>query len=266
MNIFCCRNIVLYICIKFVIITKDSLHIAILKRTFKVDQVISILNLRNFYKSFEPNITDTTLNWRIYTLIQLGILTRIGRGKYIIGRKNNFIPEISKKMKSIHKKLKPNFPFLDICLWNTSAFNEFMRHQPGRFYIMVEVDRDAMESVFFFLKDNKYHAFLAPDPEIIYHYFPDEKEVIIVKSLVTEAPTQVLSNITTITIEKMLVDLFCDPVNFNAQQDLEKDRIFKEAIEKYTVNENSMLRYADRRSKKKEFDEYLNKVSKFRQQ
>lgn len=199
-------------------------------------------------------------------LVQTGVLNRVGRGKYILGKRKVYIPEIPPKIKSLNKKLKTNFPFLDVCIWNTSVFNEFMRHQPGRFYLMVEVDKDAMESVFFFLKDNKYPVFLAPDPEIIYHYISDEKETIIVKSLVTESPTQKISGITTITIEKILVDLFCDPVNFNAQQDLERDRIFKEAFEKYTVNENTMLRYANRRGKKDEFDEYLNKVSKFRQQ
>ncbi len=196
----------------------------------------------------------------------MGVLNRVGRGKYVIGEKKTYTPEISKKIKTLNKKLKTHFPFLDICIWNTSVFNEFMRHQPGRFYLMVEVEKDAMESVFFFLKDNKYPVFLAPDPEIIYHYISDKKETLIVKSLVTESPTQEISGITTITIEKILVDLFCDPVNFNAQQDLERDRIFKEVIEKYTVNETTMLRYADRRRKKNELDEYLNKVSKFRQQ
>ena len=139
-----------------------------------------------------------------------------------------------------------------------------MLHQPGRFYILVEVDKEAMESVFFFLKDNKYSVFLEPDPEIIYHYIPDEKETLIVKSLITEAPTQEISKITTITIEKMLVDLFCDPVTFNAQQGSEKNRIFEEAFEKYTINENTMLRYANRRGKKKDLNEYLDTVSKFR--
>jgi hypothetical protein len=70
----------------------------------------------------------------------------------------------------------------------------------------------------------------------------------------------------TITIEKMLVDIFSDETTFAAQQGGEMQTIFKNAFEKYTINENKMLRYADRRGKKEAFNNYLNKVSKFRQQ
>lgn len=165
----------------------------------------------------------------------------------------------------VSNKLKRRFPFLDVCLWSTSVFNEFMIHQPGRFYLLVEVERDAMEAVFFFLKENKLSVFLDPTPQIIYRYVPDEKESWIVKPLVTEAPTQQIGGITTITIEKLLVDLFCDQVLFAAQQGAEQMTIFKEAFEKYTVNESKMLRYANRRRKRDELGVYLNIVSKFRQ-
>ena len=48
----------------------------------------------------------------------------------------------------------------------------------------------------------------------------------------------------------MLVDVFCDDVIFSAQQGSEMRTLFKEALSKYSVNENRMLRYADRRRKK----------------
>ena len=44
----------------------------------------------------------------------------------------------------------------------------------------------------------------------------------------------------TITIEKLLVDIFSDEVLFAAQQGGEMERIFREAFEKYTINENKM--------------------------
>ncbi len=196
----------------------------------------------------------------------MGIIDRIGRGKFILGKGNYYVPEIQKKIKTIYNKLKNKFPFLDICVWSTSVFNEFMLHQPGRFYIIIEVEKDATESIFYFMKENKYSVFLEPDSEILERYVPDEKETWIIKSLVSEAPKQIVSGILTTTIEKILVDLFCDTVILNAQQGAERGRIFSEAYEKYTINENKMLRYADRRRKKKEFDQYLNTVSKFRQQ
>lgn len=141
-----------------------------------------------------------------------------------------------------------------------------MLHQPGKFFLIVEVEKDATESVFYFMKENKYSVFLEPNKELLTRYIPDEKETWVVKSLVSEAPVQNISGIKSPTIEKLLVDLFCDTVVLDAQQGSEKDRIFTEVIEKYTVNENKMLRYANRRRKKNEFKEYLIKISKFRQQ
>jgi len=140
-----------------------------------------------------------------------------------------------------------------------------MLHQPGRYYQLIEVDKDAMESVFYYLKDRNYSVFMEPSEQLIRRYIIDEKEPCIVKSLVSEAPIQLVNGFPTVTIEKLLVDIFCDPVIFNAQQGSEMNQIFNEAFEKYSISESKMLRYASRRRKKKELDNYLNQTSKYRQ-
>lgn len=183
-----------------------------------------------------------------------------------MGEGKKYLPEISTKLKKIYSKLNREFPYLDICIWNTSSLNEFMIHQPGQFYILIEVEKDATQSVFFFLKEEKYPVFVEPTEEIIEKYLSAEKENLIIKSLVTEAPVQVISGLETVTIEKMLVDIFCDKTVFSAQQGSEMRTIFLEAMNKYSVSENKMLRYADRRRKKESFRNYLNSTSKLRQQ
>ena len=244
--------------IKNKIIATEKLNIEELKQVFKDIQSFNTKDLVDFYRSKEPELKTTTINWRIYSLVQKGVLTRIGRGKFSLGYNEIFIPEINSKLKTIHSKLKKEFPYLEICLWNTSSFNEFMVHQPGRFYILIEVEKDATQSVFFFLKEAKFSVFLDPTQDLIEKYLPDEKETLIVKSLVTEAPTQKIEGLITTTIEKMLVDVFCDDVILSAQQGSEMRTIFQEAMNKYTVNENRMIRYADRRRKKRTFMNYLS--------
>lgn len=192
----------------------------------------------------------------------MGILTRIGRGKFTVGSGKIFIPDFTNKLKTINSKLKREFPFLEICLWNTSVFNEFMIHQPGRFYILIEVEKDAVQSIFFSLKEAKYSVFIEPTKDVIEKYIPDEKDTLIVKPLVTEAPLQKNEGINTVTLEKMLVDIFCDDTIFSAQQGSEMRTIFTEAISKYAVNENRMLRYANRRRKKESFTKYWNSILK----
>lgn len=249
-----------------IFIATDKLNIDQLKDRFKDTESLTTIDIIQFYRIAEPKLKTTTINWRIYTLVQMGVLTRIGRGKFNLGTGKIFIPEISNKLKTINSKLKREFPFLEICLWNTSAFNEFMLHQPGRFYILVEVEKDAAQSVFFFLKESKYSVFIEPTKDLIDKYLPDEKETLIVKPLVTEAPLQKIERLNTVTIEKMLVDVFCDDVIFSAQQGSEMRTIFQEAMNKYIVNENRMLRYADRRRKKESFCNYLSSISNLRQQ
>jgi hypothetical protein len=213
----------------------------------------------------EPEVKTSTINWRIYDLVQSGVLTRIGRGKFSIGGNRIYMPEISSKIKSIYNKLKKEFPYLRMCIWNTSCLNEFMIHQPGRFYMLVEVDKDAAQSVFYYLKDIKFSVFIEPAKDLIEKYIQDEKEPLIVKSLVSEAPLQTINRINSPTIEKILVDIFCDDVIFAAQQGSEMRTIFQEALNKYAVNENRMFRYADRRRKKDSFREYLSTISNIRQ-
>lgn len=218
-----------------------------------------------FYRAHEPEVKKATVNWRIYNLVQEGVLNRVGRGRFSLGKGDTYIPALSSKLKSVNKKIKSDFPFLTVCLWSTSVLNEFMLHQPGRYYQLIEVDKDAMESIFYYLKDRNYSVYMEPSKELIRRYMIDEKEPWIVKSLVSEAPIQQVNGISTVTIEKLLVDIFCDPIVFSAQQGSELNQIYNEAFEKYAISESKMLRYASRRRKKKELDNYLNETSKYRQ-
>jgi len=264
----CCHFIDFFIIFVFKnkTIATDKLNIEGLKKEFKDVQSLKTNDIIKFYRINEPELKTTTINWRIYALVQMGVLTRIGRGKFSLGNSKIFIPEITSKLKTINSKLKKEFPFLDICLWNTSSFNEFMVHQPGRFYILIEVEKDATQSVFFFLKEAKHSVFINPTKDIIEKYLPDEKETLIVKPLITEAPIQKIEGLITTTLEKMLVDVFCDDVILSAQQGSEMRTIFQESMNKYTVNENRMIRYADRRRKKETILNYLGSISNLRQQ
>lgn len=243
---------------------KDKLHIHKLQSFFKGRSSFSNKDISAFYRKTEPQIKSTTVNWRIYSLVQSGILARVGRGKFTLGEGRNFIPSVTPSTKVLYNKLHQQFPYLQVCIWNTSILNEFMVHQLARFFTLVEVEKDAMESVFHFLKANNMNAFLNPDSDVLNNYVLGEKNAFIIKPLVSEAPVQNVNGVTTVTIEKLLVDIFSDDVVFGAMQGSEMENIFNEALEKYTVNENRMLRYADRKRKKDSLDTYLDKVSKFR--
>jgi hypothetical protein len=141
-----------------------------------------------------------------------------------------------------------------------------MQHQPNRFFLLVETDKEITNSAFYFLREIKKSVFIEPTNDILEKYIVNEKEVVIIKPLISEAPTQKINKVETATIEKILVDIFCDDVIFSAQQGAEKRTIFKEAFTKYTINQSKMLRYADRRRKKEELNQFVKSFSNLWQQ
>ena len=74
-----------------------------------------------------------------------------------------------------------------------------MIHQPGKFYLLIEAEKESMESVFYFLKENKYPVYFNPGSDIINGYLSSEKNTVIVKQLVSEAPLQDVKGLNTIT-------------------------------------------------------------------
>ena len=137
-----------------------------------------------------------------------------------------------------------------------------MLHLPGRFYTLLEVDKDAMESVFYELKDEGRDVFLNPSEEVLSKYVIGKKEPILITSLITEAPLQEIGGVKTATLEKVLVDICSNETLFSSQQGAELTRIFETAFEKYTVSETKLMRYARRRNKKEVVERLINKTKK----
>lgn len=245
-------------------IAKKTLHIKELRNAFVHNQCISVNDLILFFQRFEENVKRSTVDWRIYELAKLGVLYRVGRGSYSLSETYYFKPEVSRSLKLLFGVVKNQFPYLNICVWNTKLINEFMLHQPGRFHTILEVDKDATESVFYKLKDQGRDVFLNPSEEVFSKYVLGKKEPIVITSLITEAPLEKMNGVMSPSLEKILVDICSNVTLFSAQQGAELIRIYETAFEKYTISETKLLRYARRRNKKEVVERIINK-SKIRQ-
>jgi len=115
---------------------------------------------------------------------------------------------------------------------------------------MLEVDKDAMESIFYELKDQGRDVYLNPSEELVSKYLISKKDPVIISSLITEAPLEEVDGIMTTTLEKVLVDICSNETLFSAQQGAELTRIYENAFKKYTISVTRLLRYASRRNKK----------------
>ena len=193
-------------------------------------------------------------------MVEKGILERIGKGVFKIGKTWVFIPNMDNKTKTIFNKLQSEFPFSTLCVWNTSLLNEFSIHISNNHFTVVEVEKESIESVFLSLKEKHNAVFLNPNSNILEQYVFNANNPIIAKPLISEAPLQKIKKVNTPTIEKVLVDLFCDEDLFQFHQGKERNTIFKEAYTKYTINNTKLLRYASRRGKKEELEKYINQI------
>ena len=223
------------------------------KQYFENKEAITFQDIKNYYCTSDPEIPYTTINWRIYKLVQLGILQRIGKGLYQLGKTKSFVPPTNSKMKKIEAFLEKRFPFVQYCQWDLSRINSFAHHLINFNVSFVDVEKDAVDSA--------YHALKEQFPKVmavqnLYDGLSEFNNYIIVRSLITEAPIQKTGQIHTATIEKMLVDLAVDK-EFMSFQGSEIYTIFESAMEQYTINQNALLRYATRKNKKEEVEKII---------
>lgn len=230
-----------------------------LKQTFKGRKSLSRNELFDFFRQFEPNLKENTFRWRIYNLKNKNIISPLSRQQFTLAYKPSFEPLIGEKERKIFALIQKKFENMKLAIWSTRTINEFMLHQPTRFFTIVEVERGAVEPVFYFLKDNNIkNVFLEPDEKEIERYISGLENAVVVLPLVSKAPIQKTNDITTITIEKLLVDLSSDKQMFNAYQGNELAHIYNNAYSRYVIDFTKLFSYAKRRRKALDLKNFLS--------
>jgi len=226
-------------------------------RYFKDSERLSKQKLVGSIKRDFPTWSDNTINMYLSRLKKEGVISAPSRGIYEMDSNTPFQPNISNSLKRVFNKVKREFPYITFCIWDTVWLNDFMRHQPFKHYVVIEVEKGASESVFTFITEIHKNVFFNPDEEIFDRYIHNQDEVLIVKNMVTESPLVEIDKIVVPALEKLLVDMLIDTALFSAQQS-EKKFIMQSVMEKYTLNELKMRRYAVRRNREREIDELIN--------
>jgi DNA-binding Lrp family transcriptional regulator len=239
----------------------DSIQISRFKTYFHDQNEMELKDIYNFYNEVEIGISKELVRKRVEKLIQKGVLKKTAQASYELGVQLIYQPTIEPQTLRIFKQLKTQFPLLHFCLWNTKQLNEFMLHQPGRFYTIIEIEKEAIDFVFNFLKGKYEQVYDSRDKQVLEKYASFAYNSILIKPLISESPQITVKAMPTAKLEKMLVDIYCDKDIFNAHQDSELEFIYRTAFEKYSINRSTMTRYAKRRGKK-DLLNYINNLSK----
>lgn len=229
----------------------------------KQDGIFTRKDLLNVVRSGMKNISEGSLVVLLNRMIAENKIIRVSYGKYKLNEdlKHEFLYEPNEFMLSLNKHIKEKFPFIDYCIWQPSVFASMMLHVPAVRTTLVDVEREAMESVFMSLQnvESEIPIFLNPSQEDVDRYITN-RDLIIVRPLVKEAPLDVINGCTVPTLEKMLVDAISDK-ELQHLQGNELYTIYSNAFSDYAIKKTRLLRYAARRNRKQKVEQIINTIN-----
>jgi hypothetical protein len=229
---------------------------------FKERESFSREELFEFFRFFEPNLKEGTFGWRIYDLKNKNIIKSIKRGLYTISYKPKYKPVLSSELIKLTKKVQERFQDVKYCIWETDWLNEFSQHQTGKRILIIEIEKDFVESLYYYLKDTfKHDLYLNPDNKAIEFYISESDFPVVIKKLITRSPigkrTENKLKVSTPLLEKILVDLFTGEKLFYFYQSSELIHIYENAINNYTINFTKLFSYARRREREQEIKSFI---------
>ncbi|MDQ2086066.1 hypothetical protein RBH29_06390 [Herbivorax sp. ANBcel31] len=225
---------------------KDKLRINDIRTQFKEQDFITYHELLKFYRREEPDLKIGTFKWRVYKLKEKKVMNSFKTGIYRLEKRKEFMPNINLTLKRVYNHVNKHFPYIDICIWETSWLHNLINHQPFNSLTILEVDKDIIEAVFQSLKEKRSDVFLDPKGKDVDNYISNENAVI-VRPIIKESPVRTSEKIRISKIEKILVDIFSDKELFRAYQGQELINIFERIYEEYSVNITTLYRYAKNR-------------------
>ena len=90
----------------------------------------------------------------------------------------------------------------------------------------------------------------------IYHQYWSDNMIVIIK-LTTEAPKGKKESWHT-RLEKILVDIMSEPLLIASISEAEYPRIYMDAFERYIIDKNCLIRYANRRKSTKKIQKFIH--------
>ena len=230
------------------------------------DDILKQLEVKPFFtkKNIEKcfinrsiNISNDALNVKIHRWRKNGIIHDVAKGKYVINNKSIFIPQPDQLIRKAHELFVSKYDDLNYCFWSTGWLSNYMHHIPFCSFHVLETEKEVSESTFYHLKDNGINAYYNPNTEQIEKYVLPEEDSVIVRNLISRSPGKKVDHIKLASIEKILVDIFCDQHIYYLYSDREQRWIFENILAIYNINFSTLMNYAERRKRHKDLKEYL---------
>lgn len=221
----------------------------------------SAAQLEDHLRSVQRDVPTASLYYYLNRMIKQNSLARMTRGVYSgVPAKPEFKPTVTDDMTELFSILNKSLPFADFCLYMGTEITPFQHNMAANNILYVETQRDTCDSAFNILKDAGKTVYVRPDKDMINRYVSISETAVFVKPLISESPVISLDNGMKVpTLEKLLVDINADNDFFYLQGE-EAFYIFRNAVERYSINEARLLRYARRRNLEQIIKGYMEEV------
>jgi hypothetical protein len=222
---------------------------------FKDKSVFSRKDLFNYFLQTEEELKEGTFGWRIYDLKKKDVLREISRGWYTINMKHAYVPPFNQQVEKLASIFTKNYRESKYCVWDINWINEFTVHQFTRDLYLLETEKDLQESVAHTLSENSFNNVIWSLRAIHFSVINSVNPVVVLplksRAPVQQVKTQNGKMISLPTLEKLLVDIYEEDKIFHFIQEAEMETIFKNALNRYTINYTTFFGYANRRGKEK---------------
>lgn len=235
--------------------TIDNLSINKLKEKFSDCDQFSLKDILDFYRLKEPLAKKETVQWRITRLLGLGIIQRIGRGKYTVGKYKKFEPYSTKQIMKAHHYLTSKFPDSKYCVWSTEWLKIYLTKLDVQ-TIFVEGTGNDPINFYFHLWEQRYCS--------IYYGLLDKvsktfyKNSIIIRKMMSGSPLIESDEISYPHLEKIIVNLYCDWNLIYPHDKPTFQQLLKKLHKDFSINQSKLLNFCvmptEKRKRKFLFD------------
>ena len=211
------------------------------------DMIINTSELMDIILADNPTYKSSSLYNKINELEKNGVITRIGKSKYIYKRMSCFSYELeSHTANKVLKHMKSNYSsdFEFVIYEINVVLNQFLNHLIVGTTIVLEAPKMFLEHIFNSLKENGFKNVLINPTEEDLHRYSGENTIVL-HPLISKAPIDKKEKKT--TIEKLTVDIICDPLFHCFYEGAEIKNMVDEILSNYRVKYDSLKNYAKRR-------------------
>lgn len=235
---------------------KNSDLASYIKQQFSNKTEVRTAEMSACIKAIFPNLTSNTVAWRINQLKKEALIFQKGRGVYTFEYKPEFKIELSLKAKRLYNRITPLCKG-DVSVWNTLLLNQLSGVEIDKSWNFISVPKEELSSLFDSMLDFSRNVYMHYDKETFVRYGQKQDDVIILTPLVSETPLVTNNGYMTPSIEGILVsawiqyDAFLKPLGYDIRA------VFEGAFDKYNINQSKLLRYAARRDKREEINNFI---------